>query len=107
PLGSSPRPTVDRPRRRGQWSRCDAHALRCRGPAPSLRHEYRPMTVRRSPLVRAAASALLLLFVSATVLPTLSTFAAPQPVAQADPSPTPPSGGGGPSFPSIPNPFAG
>jgi hypothetical protein len=44
------------------------------------------MTVFRSPLVRAAASALLLLFVSATVLPTLSTFAAPQPVAQADPS---------------------
>ena len=64
------------------------------------------MTVFRSPLVRAAASALLLLFVSATVLPTLSTFAAAQPVAQADPSPTPPSGGG-PSFPSIPNPFAG
>ncbi len=64
------------------------------------------MTVFRSPLVRAAASALLLLFVSATVLPTLSTFAAAQPVAQADPNPTTPSGGG-PSFPSIPNPFAG
>jgi hypothetical protein len=65
------------------------------------------MTVFRSPLVLSAASALVLLFVSATVLPTLSTFAAALPVAQADPSPTPPSGGGGPSFPSIPNPFAG
>jgi len=65
------------------------------------------MTVPRSPLVRAAASALLLLVVTATVLPAVSTVAAAQPVAQADPSPTPPSGGGGPSFPSIPNPFAG
>ncbi len=64
------------------------------------------MTVFRSPFVLSAASALLLLAVTATALPTLSAVAAAQPVAQADPSPTPPSGGG-PSFPSIPNPFAG
>ena len=65
------------------------------------------MTVFRSPFVLSAASALLLLVVSATVLPALSPVAAAQPVAQADPSPTPPPSGGGPSFPSIPNPFAG
>jgi hypothetical protein len=64
------------------------------------------MTVPRSPLVLATTSAVLLLFVTATVLPTTVTLAAPQPLAQADPSPTPSSGGGS-SLPSIPNPFAG
>ena len=65
------------------------------------------MTVFRSQLVLSAASALLLLVVSATFLPSVSSVAAAQPMAQIDPSPTPPPSGGGPSFPSIPNPFAG